>query len=127
MNFPDVPHESDFVFDINEIEEEELEFFAEAGVTFSPSDYYFKMWIAPEPDYILPFCATITPKKFFDANGYHYDGHVTQEAGGLLALHPEYGEEAEGSVSPFDQNMTAAEMEADLIKRGFIHNPGLLG
>jgi hypothetical protein len=115
--------DTDFVFNIEEFEEDELEFLAEAGATFSPSDYYFKVF--SQPDSFCPLYATITPKKYYDDNGFQFDGHVTQSAGGLLAIHQAYGEEMEGMISPFDPSLTEAAMNADLRKRGFVHNPNL--
>ena len=114
-----------FVFDYEEWKQEaedndELDFLLnEVGLTQNPADYYFNMHT--DPSFQQPF-AVITPKKFFDANGYQYDGHVTQEAGGLLALHPEYSEETEGSIAAWDENLTQAQMRADLLARGFIEN-----
>jgi hypothetical protein len=118
-----------FVFDYEEwkadvaAEDGELDYLLnEVGLTQNPSDYYFKVGMCQ--DFNTPY-AIITPKKFLDDNGYQYDGHITQEAGGLLALHPEYCELEEGSVGPEDPAATQASVEADLRARGFIHNPNL--
>lgn len=117
-----------FVFDYAEWEEEardndELDYFLnEVGLSLDPKDYYFNVGMCP--DFQRPF-ATITPKRFFDDNGYQFDGHVTQEAGGLLALHPDYSEEAEGSVYAWDESLSLDAMKADLISRGLIFNAGI--
>ena len=101
-----------------ELDEDDLEYLREAGATKNPADYYFQVFSDPESD--TPLFAIITPKKYFDDNGYQFDGHISQEAGGLLHLDPDYDELAEGSVEASDESATKASIEADLKARGFI-------
>jgi len=106
-----------------ELDEDDLEYLREAGATKNPADYYFQVFYDPAaqaPESDTPLFAIITPKKYFDDNGYQFDGHISQEAGGLLRLAPDYYELEEGSVEPGDESATFASMEADLKARGFI-------
>jgi len=108
---------------LEELEEEDLELFVEAGVTVDPKDYYFKVFSDSmhEPQ----IWVTITPKQFYDANGYLFGQHISQEAGGLLKLAPDYYELCEGDCEASDPNATVASVEADMKSRGFIHNQNL--
>jgi len=108
---------------LEELEEEDLELFEEAGITVDPKDYYFKVFTHPNGE--VPISITIVPKKHYDANGYWYDQHISQEAGGLLKLAPDYYELAEVECEPADPKATVASIEADLKARGLIHNPNL--
>jgi len=110
----------EFDIEFADYDEEELEFLQEAGATKDPKDYYFN--VIETSDSVTPLFAVIVPKKFWDDNGYLFDGHLTREAGGLLALDPEYGELAEANIEP-NTPMTRIQMEQDLKRRGFVHNP----
>lgn len=109
--------------EFQDYDEEELEFLQEAGATKDPKDYYFR--VDTSPDGFIPIYAVLCPRKFWDKHGYLFDGHVTREAGGLLALDPEYSELTEAQIGPNDENMTMLQMEQDLRQRGFVHNPNL--
>lgn len=104
-----------------EVDPEELALWDEAGATGNPKDYYFK--VAHDPNHHCPTMITITPKKYFDAEGYLWDQHISLECGGPLDI--EYAEIAEGIFEPLDEGDTVASIEADLRSRGFIHNPNL--
>jgi hypothetical protein len=108
---------------LDELEEEDLELFEEAGITIHPKDYYFKVFT--NPDCETPLSVTIIPKKYYDKTGVWYDQHISQEAGGLLKLAPDYYELSEVECEASDPNATVASIEADLKTRGFIHNPNL--
>jgi len=108
---------------LEELEEDDLELFEEAGLTVYPKDYYFKASFDLGQDPSL--WVIITPKKFYDTNGYWFDGHISQEAGGLLKLAPDYYEMAEGEFEASGPYPTVVSIEADLKARGFIHNPNL--
>lgn len=118
MNTSNIPPEI-----LEELEEEDLEMFDEVGMTIDPKDYYFK--VSTDPACEPPIWVIITPKKFYDTNGFWFDGHISQEAGGLLKLAPDYYELAEGEFEASDPKATVASIEADLNARGFIHNPNL--
>ncbi len=106
-----------------ELDEEDLEYLREAGATKNPADYYFKVYFQSESE--IPLFTVITPKKYFDDNGYQFDGHISQEAGGLLRLAPEYYELTEGAVEAIDESATRSSIEVDLTARGFIMNLNL--
>jgi len=111
-----------------ELDKEDLPYFIEAlreaGATKNPADYYFQVFSDPESA-IVPLYAFITPKKCLDDTGIPFDQHISQEAGGLLRLAPDYYELEEGSVEPGDESATFASMEADLKARGFIPHSNL--
>lgn len=116
------------------LDEGRLKYFEEDGITTEPKDYYFKVFTHPDGSYgsvfkpgcEVPISITIVPKKHYDANGgIWYDQHISQAAGGLLKLAPDYNELAEVECEPTDPNATVASIEADLKARGLIHNPNL--
>ena len=104
-----------------DMDPDSIQMYAEAGASNNPSDYYFR--VESTPDSLLgPIMISICPKKHFDAEGYLFDQHLTQDNGGPLQLDPRF-EELQEAIFGFDGAATEAE---DLLKKmGMTLNPQL--
>jgi len=101
-----------------EMDAESQELYDEAGAASNPKDYYF--WAENSRDsYLSGTQIAICPKKFYDANGYQFDQHLTIDSGGLLDL-PEVLEEIAEASFVFDGSV--ADAETILINLGMTKN-----
>ena len=105
-----------------ELEQDDLDQFAEEGITTNPGDYYFSV-----AHYELCTEVVFVPKKLYDAQGLWSDSGylipILREAGHLKG----YGELMEATVEPDDENMPEHAIRAELSARGFTENKQLYG
>jgi len=101
-----------------EDEPEELEFCVEQGLTENPADYYFALDQACGERSVV-----ITPKLIFDSEGRWSDSGMIHF---LLEPHLDGYMDLMESVFETPEELTDAEVRAELASRGFVENVELL-
>lgn len=106
------------IMDEYEDEPEELEFFAESGLTESPEDYYFAISHEGGERSVV-----ITPRKLFDEESIWSDSDATHF---LLEAHLDGYADLMESVFETPEDLSDDEVRAELSSRGFIEHTALL-